>query len=92
MEKKHDIKNIKEVLALMFAVAGPIIRETQKDGFQFTDLLSFIGDKHFQECILPAMTDIGKIPEEIKDFEWSESAELVAFIVSEIQKMFISMY
>jgi len=92
MSEKHDIKNIKEVVALMFAVAGPILREVQKDGFQWTDLLSFIGDKHFQECILPAVTDISKVPEEIKDFDWAESAELVAFIVSETKKMFISMY
>jgi hypothetical protein len=87
MSEVKSINNLKEVLRLVFAIAVPIIKESRKDGFQWTDILAFLGSEDFKATIGPALTDLGEIPAELKDFSLEEGFELAGVTLEEIRKL-----
>jgi len=91
MSDSH-IKNTKEVLSLVFYIIKPIIREIKKDGFQFTDLVTFMGDEEFQQHLQDAINDVGGIPDEIRNFSLKEGFELSAFLVDEVKDLIVSLF
>lgn len=86
MEEKRDIKNLKEVLDLCFAIALPILRESKKDGFQYTDLFAFLSSPEFQASVMPALEGVTEIPVELKDFTTEEGFELALHIILKLKE------
>jgi len=85
MEK--GIKETKELLAGVFTivkVAGNIL----KDGAQLQDLIDgFVqlnGDPVKKKAIEDALAGIQEVPEEIKDADLGEYAELIVAVVQEV--------
>jgi len=71
-----DIKNTKELVTLLKAISIPVAKEIPKDGFQPSDLFSFMGSEEFKAAVGPAMENISLVIPEMKDVDIMESAEL----------------
>ena len=73
---KMGIKNTQEVLGLVRVIALSIISEIKKDGFQPSDLVTFVKSDDFLTVLMPALEGIEFVDDELKDLDWAEGYEL----------------
>lgn len=85
---KTDISAVKSVLGLCFSIVAPILKEYRKDGFQYTDLLAFLGSEEFKNNIAPTIQGIPDIGAEFKDFTAEEGFELAGFALDQCKLIF----
>lgn len=79
MEKKLDIKNVKEVLEFGYELysAG---KDVIGAGLDLSKLPAHLVPLYSKA--IPAFEDMGQVVPELKDLDEAESAELIAFIAS----------
>lgn len=91
MDEKKSVKNLKEVIGLVFVIVIAILKEVKKDGFQVSDLFVFLSSQEFQSQITPAIEGVTEIPAEVKDMDANEGIQLgveVLFYVKAIIEIF----
>ncbi|MCP3681737.1 MAG: hypothetical protein GY861_03515 [bacterium] len=81
------IKETKEVMALVKAIAIPILKEVKKDGFQPQDILAFIGSPGFTAALQPAISGITQVPAEVADISVMEGLELGKYVYDIVQEI-----
>jgi len=79
---KVDIKNTKEVLSLVRIISLTVIDEIKKDGFQPTDLVSFVKSPQFLAELIPAVEGIELVKDELKDLDWTEGYDLAKDLIT----------
>jgi len=85
--EKAGLKDTKELFAGVFAIVKPIVKEIVRDGFQASDLLSFLSSEEFKNEITPAIDGISNVPSEMKDIDLEEIFELAGFSLVEIKDL-----
>lgn len=70
------INETKEVITLAGFIASHIIREIKKDGFQYTDLASFLKSDDFDAVLKPAVEGMSAVPVELTDLNFFEGVAL----------------
>lgn len=85
------IKETKEMISLVGFIAVHICKEIKKDGFQYTDLVSYLKSDEFDAVLKPAVDGALMIPAEVTDIGFFEGVELSRHIydvvVEEILKV-----
>lgn len=71
-----DIKNLKEVLALLQLLTTETCKAIGKDGFQPKDLLAFLEAEDFNEKLQAAMEDFSEVAGEAMDVGLLEGIDL----------------
>lgn len=77
MSETIGIKETKEAVGGALALAG-IIASHLKDGAQWSDVASIVGQALSDEDIKAALENAGKIPSEVGDLKGEEWGELIA--------------
>lgn len=89
--KKHDIKNIKEVIDAAFE-SVEVYKELSKDGrLDFSDAITLgsrlVSDAAFRAVYTKAIEGIDLLDDEAKDIDLAKAGELVTYIIAKIQVM-----
>jgi hypothetical protein len=87
---KTDIHALKTLINLCFSIAIPILEESKKDGFQWTDLLSFINSEDFKKSFSDIINDVKDLPAEIKDIDLEEAFDLIGLSVLKTKDLIIA--
>lgn len=83
----QDINAIKSLLKLCFSIAIPIVKEAKKDGFQWTDIISFIGTDEFKAELSIVLKEMPELKAEFQDFTLEEGFELAGTTLTEIKNL-----
>jgi hypothetical protein len=87
---KNDVHALKALITLVFSIAIPILKEAKKDGFQWPDLLSFIGSEDFKESFATIINEIKDLPAEVKDIDLEEAFQLIGLSVEKTKDLILS--
>jgi hypothetical protein len=79
MEKKLDIKNVKEVLEFGYEIYSSG-KDVMGAGFDLSKLPAHLVPLYTKA--IPAIEDIGQVVPELQDLDAAESAELIALIAA----------
>lgn len=77
----QDIHALKELLGVLFDIAVPIIQESKKDGFQWTDIFAFMSSEQFKNEFGPMIKDLPLLGAEFSDFTVEEGFELAVYLM-----------
>lgn len=90
--KKHDIKNIKEVIDAAFE-SIEVYKELSKGGLDFSDAITLgsrlVSDAAFRAVYTKAIEGIDLLDDEAKDIDLAEVGELVTYMIAKIQIMMV---
>lgn len=90
MEKKHDVRNIKELIDAAFE-SVEVYKELSKDGLDFSDAITLgsklVSDARFRGVYTKAIEGIDLVDDEAKEIDLAEVGELVTYIIAKIQVM-----
>lgn len=81
------IKETKEVITLGRVVTIIILKEAQKDGFQWKDLGSFLESPDFHKAVVPAVAGIENVGKELIDLDFFETLDLSQHVYTESMKV-----
>lgn len=85
-EEKHGVKELTEVLAAIVEI-GLVLIQKSKDGFDFSDVVSLVGEKDVVAAITAAVEGISEVPDEIKDLDALEGVELAKTVLDYVPRI-----